>query len=74
MRDGIQSEFLDDYIISEDLGQLMLRTAHRHGAEAMYAVAGLKGGDNSEFSAAEAGHKMEAAIMDNGLLLARLGH
>ena len=72
--DGIQSEFRENFITQEDLGQLMMRVAHTHGEQPMYAVGGFKSaGNGSEFNAAEAGHLMEADLMKNALLLTKIG-
>jgi len=70
--DGIQSEFRENFIVQEDLGQLMMRVAHSHGQQLLEAVGGFKSA-GYDFNADESGHKMEAAIMSNGLLLSQLG-
>ena len=72
--DGIQSEFRENFIIQEDLGQLMMRAAHSHGQPLLDAVGGFKSaGNGGECNSAEASQRMESSMMSNGLLLSQLG-
>ena len=72
--EGIQTEFRPDYIIQEDLGQLMLKAAILGGERDVFALARMRSDEPlAPYSAGEAAQELESAIMANALVLARLG-
>lgn len=71
--EGRQVELIDKYLLQEDLRLLMLRAGYNHNIETVMYIGGLPTGFLSEFNAAETSQRLESSIMNNAVLLARLG-